>query len=567
MVDCVNHYNTEKDRDLGLLRKLYPLGRLVGTWWFTLQLHKRFSRGEEQIMRKHLFRTVAAVLAVVMMIGMSGCGGSGSEESASDGDTLIYGSGDYTRINPAIDEHGEINLLLFDGLMGHDENNAVIPALAESYKLDEATNTYTFKLREDVKWHDGEAFTAEDVKFTIEAIMDPENESEIFSNYEDVEEITTDGDYSVSFRLAAPNTAFLEYMTIGILPKHLLEGKSMQEDEFFRAPVGTGPYKFEAWDEGQSITLKANEEYWGGAPNIGTIIFKIVEDDNAKALQIESGELSLAQLTPKDAANFKDRDGFTVYEMKTSDYRGIMYNFNNDFWKENKELIHAINCAVDRDAMVKSVLLGKGIPAYGPLARNEFNDENIKQESYDPEKAKALIEEAGWTLNDDGIYEKDGKTFSFTINCKEGDQVRADLAAIACQNLQDIGVDAKYEIKSEIDWENQEAFLIGWGSPFDADDHTYKVFGTDKGNNYSAYSNADVDAALTAARQTSDPAEKQKYYSAFQQAMVDDPAYTFFCYVDVDYVSSVPITGITTDTILGHHGVGIFWNVKDWTLE
>ena len=76
-----------------------------------------------------------------------------------------------------------------------------------------------------------------------------------------------------------------------------------------------------------------------------------------------------------------------------------------------------------------------------------------------------------------------------------------------------------------------------------------------------------MDAALTAARQTSDPAEKQKYYSAFQQAMVDDPAYTFFCYVDVDYVSSVPITGITTDTILGHHGVGIFWNVKDWTLE
>ena len=162
---------------------------------------------------------------------------------------------DYTRINPAIDEHGEINLLLFDGLMGHDENNQVVPALAESYELDEDTNTYTFKLREDVKWHDGEPFTAEDVKFTIEAIMDPENESEIFSNYEDVEEITTDGDYQISFKLKDPNYAFLEYMTIGILPKHLLEGKSMQEDEYFRAPVGTGPYKFESWDEGQSITM------------------------------------------------------------------------------------------------------------------------------------------------------------------------------------------------------------------------------------------------------------------------------------------------------------------------
>ena len=172
--------------------------------------------------------------------------------------------------------------------------------------------------------------------------------------------------------------------------------------------------------------------------------------------------------------------------------------------------------------MVESVLLGDGIPAYGPLARNEFNDDSIKQEAYDPSEAKKIIEENGWTLGDDGIYEKDGQKLTFTINCMEGDQVRADLAAIACQNLQDIGVDAKYEVKSEIDWENQEAFLIGWGSPFDADDHTYKVFGTDKGNNYSYYSDEKVDASLTAARQTSDKAERQKYYSEFQQAMVDD---------------------------------------------
>ena len=513
-------------------------------------------------------KATAIALALAMILAFSACGGSEEEGgAATDNNTLVYGSNDYTRINPAIDEHGEINLLLFDGLMGHDENNGVVSALAKSYELDEDTNTYTFHLRDDVKWHDGEDFTAEDVKFTIEAIMDPENESEIFSNYEDVEEITIEGDYDISFKLSEPNVAFLEYMTIGILPKHLLEGKSMQEDEFFRAPVGTGPYKFEAWDEGQSITLTANEEYWGGAPSIEKIIFKIVEDDNAKALQIESGELDLAKLTPKDAQNFKDREGFTVYDMKTADYRGIMYNFNNKFWQDNKELIHAINCAVDRDAMVESVLLGDGIPAYGPLARNEFNDDSIKQEAYDPSEAKKIIEENGWTLGEDGIYEKDGQKLTFTINCMEGDQVRADLAAIACQNLQDIGVDAKYEVKSEIDWENQEAFLIGWGSPFDADDHTYKVFGTDKGNNYSYYSDEKVDASLTAARQTSDKAERQKYYSEFQQAMVDDPAYTFFCYVDVEYVAGKTIRGITTDTILGHHGVGIFWNVVDWTIE
>ena len=166
-------------------------------------------------------KVLAALLAaLVMAFCLTACGGqdqdSGSGEGAGaaaekaiEDNTLIYGSNDYTRINPAIDEHGEINLLLFDGLMGHDKDNNVVPALAKSYDLDKKTNTYTFHLRKGVKWHDGEDFTAKDVKFTIDAIMDPDNESEIFSNYEDVEKITVKDDYTVAFKLKAPNVAFL----------------------------------------------------------------------------------------------------------------------------------------------------------------------------------------------------------------------------------------------------------------------------------------------------------------------------------------------------------------------
>ena len=101
-------------------------------------------------------------------------------------------------------------------------------------------------------------------------------------------------------------------MTIGILPKHLLEGKDMQTDEYFHNPIGTGPYKIQEWDEGQSITLVKNENYYKGAPKIDTIVFKIVPDDNAKALQLKSGEINLAKVTPKDAQNFTDDDTFTV---------------------------------------------------------------------------------------------------------------------------------------------------------------------------------------------------------------------------------------------------------------
>ena len=127
-----------------------------------------------------------------------------------EGTTLVYGSGDYTRINPAMDEHGEINVLLFSGLTAHNGSNEVVAGLAESWEYDESACTYTFHLRDGVKWHDGEPFTAADVKFTIEAIMDPENGSENAPNFEDVEEITVPDDKTVVFRLSAPNVAFLD---------------------------------------------------------------------------------------------------------------------------------------------------------------------------------------------------------------------------------------------------------------------------------------------------------------------------------------------------------------------
>lgn len=264
-----------------------------------------------------------------------------------------------------MDEHGEINLLLFNGLTAHDGNDQIVPGLAETWDYDEQTYTYTFHLREGVKWHDGEPFTADDVKFTIEAIMDPENGSENAPNYEDVEEITIIDAQTVAFRLTEPNVAFLEYMTMGILPQHLLAGQDMQESDFFRSPVGTGPYKLESWDAGQSIVLVKNEDYYLGAPKIDRVIFKIVPDDNAQAVQLQSGELDLALLDPKNAQSFAGTDGYTLYDMTTADYRGILFNFANDYWTANRDIIPAICYAIDRQAIVDSVLLGEGMPAYG----------------------------------------------------------------------------------------------------------------------------------------------------------------------------------------------------------
>lgn len=502
------------------------------------------------------------LLAAALLLGLSACGGN---EGQRDAGTLIYASGDYTRINPAMDEHGEINILLFNGLTAHDGANQVVAGLAKSWDFDEASCTYTFHLEENVKWHDGEPFTAEDVKFTIEAIMDPENGSENAPNYEDVEEIAVIDEHTVSFRLSAPNVAFLDYMTMAVLPKHLLEGEDMQESAFFRSPVGTGPYRLESWDEGQAIVLARNEDYFKTPANIEKIIFKIVPDDNAKAVQMQAGELTLAHLTPKDAESFQGKAGYTVYDMKTSDYRGILFNFQNPYWTENRDLIPAICCAIDRQAILDAVVLGRGVTAYGPLQRNIYNNENVERYDYDPDRARTILEDAGCVMGADGFYERNGQEIGFVLSVGAGDQVRLDMAQAAAQQLQEVGVNCTVEVPAKVDWGGQMAYLIGWGSPFDADDHTYKVFGTDKGANYSGYSNALVDQYLTEARQSDDDAVRREAYANFQAALAEDPAYAFICYVDADYVAS-SLKGIAPDTVLGHHGVGIFWNVTEWTL-
>ncbi len=512
-------------------------------------------------------RRAALVLAAVSVMGGCGADADTGTGTAGDGSVLVYGSGDYTRINPAMDEHGEINILLFDGLTEHDGDNGIVPGLAESWTFDEETSTYTFHLREGVTWHDGEPFTAEDVKFTVEAVMEPANSSENAPNFEDVVNIGIQDDHTISFALEAPNAAFLDYMTMAVLPEHLLAGEDMQESAFFRNPVGTGPYRLAGWDEGQAITLTKNEDYYKGEPNIETIIFKIVPNDSARAVQMKAGELDLSILAPRDAGEFADRGEFVCYDMKTSDYRGIMFNFHNAYWSTNRDLIPAICCGIDREAIVEAVLFGQGEAAYGPLQRNVYNSGDAERYDYDPARARRLLEEARCSLGEDGFYYRDGEKIGFVLSVGAGDQVRLDIAGAAAQQLKDIGIDVTIEVPARVDWENQMAYLIGWGSPFDADDHTYKVFGTDKGANYSGYSNEKVDEFLTEARKSDDPKVRAQAYDNFLKELAKDPAFAFICYVDACYVADSGIRGIDPDTVMGHHGVGIFWNVEEWTKD
>ena len=509
-------------------------------------------------MKKIIAATVVA-LAVCLAASCSGPAGGAA--------TLYYGSGDYTAINPALYEHGEINLLLFAGLTAHDSGSNAVPALAESWEYDEASLTYTFVLREGLTFHDGAPLTSADVKFTIESIMNPENGSENESNFEEVESVFTPNERTIVIALNAPSAALPDYLAVGILPKHLLEGQDMAFSNFNRNPVGAGPYKLADWDMGQSITMEAFDNFYLGRPNIDRVVFKIVEDYSVRALQMRAGELTLAQIPPRDSAEFRDSADFVVYDMDTADYRGILYNFNNPFWKSNPGLPAALSFAIDRGAVVRSVLLGRGQEAWSPIQKGSYVNDAIEKYAYDPLRAKEAVEELGWRIASDGCYAKDGVRLAFPISVRATDPVRVDMARIAAQNLQDIGVDCTVDIVSRTDWAGQYAYLIGWGSPFDPDDHTYKVFGTGQGANYSGYANAEVDRLLLEARSTPDRERRLALYREFQEALSKDPAYTFIAYIDAVYVAQPGLKGIAAETTLGHHGVGIFWNVHEWILE
>ena len=513
--------------------------------------------------------SIAAALALVMALVLTGCSGDKAASSdAKDGKTLIYGSQDYTAINPALFEHGEINLLLFAGLTTHDENNKVVPGLAEDWDYDADSHTYTFHLRDGLTFHDGEPLTSEDVKFTLESILDEKNASEIVSNYTDIKEIKCPDETTVEIQLDKTNVAFPDYMTIGILPKHLLEGKDMTSDEFNQNPVGAGPYKLVNWDMGQSITMEKFDGYYAGAPKIDTVIFKIVPDTDAKAMQLASGDIDMAQITAKTTDDVEKTGNFNIYNMKTADYRAVAYNFaGSKFFKAHPELANILSYGIDRDAIIKSVLLGEGQSAYSPIQKNEFNKEDIEHFDYDPSKMEKLLEEDGWTKNAQGIYEKDGDTLKFNLDAMADDQVRVDMARMVAAQLQEHGVDVTARVEKEIDWAGFDAVIIGWGSPFDADDHTYKIFTTDAGDNYTGYSNKKIDKILAEARSTNKAKDRKALYGDFLEEMTKQMPYSFIAYVDADYAVRKDITGITPDTLLGHHGVGIFWNIADWDIE
>jgi peptide/nickel transport system substrate-binding protein len=416
---------------------------------------------------------------LVILLLLSSCGGKGANRPNANENRLVYASeSEFDGLNPILEETN-LDALLFRGLMRFNEKNEPITDIADSVDISADGLTYTIKLKKGIKFHDGEVLTAEDVLFTIESILDDNNASFLKSDFTEVHSIAKLTDYELELKLKHQFTPILDKLTVPILPKHAFEGKDMRTAEFNSRPIGAGPYMFDNWDRGNSLTLRAYQNFHGTKPSIEKVIFKFIPDSNVRALQLKSGEVDIALLDPIQVAEMEKVESLKIYNVDSADYRAILFNMNKDLWKD-VNVRRAFSYATDRSQIVNGILKGFGTEAYSPLQKHAFKNENIEKYEYNLEKAKQLLDEAGWREANDGFRYKNDEKLAFTITSPASDSVRVNMANYVAEGFKKIGADVKV---AALDWsaitiEDTDAFMIGWGSPYDADHHTHILFHT-----------------------------------------------------------------------------------------
>ncbi len=395
-----------------------------------------------------------------------------------------------------------------------------------------------FFLRDDVRWHDGEPFTAEDVAFTYRMIMDESIASARRSDYELLADVEVIGPHEVLARYRRPYSPALNSWMIGLLPKHILDGKpsTWWAENFNRAPIGTGPFKFDEWRTNEFIRLTRNEDYYLGAPNLESVVLRTIPDPVTMRLAFETGQVDFWQIPSHAVANMEDEEKFEIFSSPSPSYDYVGWNLRRPIFQDIK-VRQAMAHAVNVDAIIEFVLYGHGTRSTGmyPPQVWFFNDA-VKPFPYDPERAKELLAEAGWTPGPDGILEKDGKPFSFYLITNQGNEVRKDIATLVQADLRKIGIDVQIQIyewavfiSQYVNTGDFDAVVLGWSLGYDFDQFTiWHSSQTNPGQlNFVGYENAAVDRWLNELRSEFDTDRIKEIAGNLQAKIYEDQPYLF----------------------------------------
>ncbi|WP_400164455.1 glutathione ABC transporter substrate-binding protein [Brevibacillus sp. TJ4] len=490
---------------------------------------------------KSLIGLLLAVALILSACGNSSTPNPGGTEQGADApkDVIVaYGAEPLT-----VDPHdandavsNQANVLLYDKLVTFDRDMNIVPELATDWSTSEDGLNMTFTLREGVTFQDGTPFNAEAVKVNFERVIDSSNNLSRHSLYSEfIESISADSEYQVTFRFKKPFGPAISTFAHGA--GGIISPKAIQEkQDIGKNPAGTGPYKLKEWIPGTSIVFEPNENYWGEKPKLNTITFKPVPENSSRSIMLENGEVDIiSPVATQDIERLQQNDEITV--AISPEFRNLYMamNMSKPLFSDVK-VRQAINYAVDKETIVDKILLGQAKVAEAAIGEKVQGYSAVGSYPYDPEKAKQLLAEAGvqpgtkitlWTP--EGRYLMDSKIAEF---------IQANLQAVGFTVEFQKWEWSAYQQEMDNPDSNYDLMIGSWGaSTGDADWGLRPLFTTTGSNNYSKYSNPEVDRLIEQGLILSDLEERTKVYNEAMTIIKEDAPWLFL----VEYKQAVGI--------------------------
>jgi peptide/nickel transport system substrate-binding protein len=485
-----------------------------------------------------MLRRFAALLVMTLAIGVLGVQFSSAQAKSQ---VIVDQGVDTESMDPLFTKarfSDNIMLTIFETLVTRDSEMHYSPRLAESWKILSPT-IWQVHLRRGIRFHDGEPFTAQAVKYSINRLYDPAIKAPSFlKGFFELDRVDVVDDSTVNIVTKQPAPLMLEWLVnfYMVAPKYY---SSVTLAQAALRPVGTGPYIFKEWVHDDHVAVTANPNYWGSKPQVQTIIFRPVPEAGTRIADLLSGGADIVVNVPPDQLN--RINGSPVAAVKTVEGgRDIFIGMRTDRPSfKDARVRQAMNYAVDVDTILKSLLNGKGRRMATVV--NAYANPAVKPYTYDVNKAKALLSEAGWKL-ENGVLVKDGQPLSATLDTPVGRYIRdKEIAETVGSYLQAVGVQVKvnplawpvYAKKMFDDVNPADMYLLGLGSSFDGQDEI-RYLQKDYGYNPTFWNNADFEKLYGGLNLTVDPKQRTQTLYKLQEIAHDDPP-IIYLYKQIDY--------------------------------
>ena len=469
---------------------------------------------------------------------------------------------------------------IFSGLLKLDKDLNWQPDLVlevptmENGGISNDGKTVTYKLKQNVRWHDGHLFDAEDVIFTYQVASNPSVNVFNREGYNLITDIQAPDPYTVQITFQQPYASFYELFS-AILPQHILQGQNINTSSFNKAPVGTGPFMFKEWDEGEQLVLEAYPEYHGSeGPFLEQINFKFVQDQIVLVDLLEKGEVDVIQdFSYALIDKVKAIKGVEIVNLASLEWEHLDFNLNN--WiLQDKNVRQAIAYAIDRQEILNKVLGGQGEIAHTdiPVQSWAYNPD-VKKYNRDLGKAKQLLADAGWKDTDgDGILDKNGTKLQLKLSTTEGFISREQAQQLTIEQLKEVGIEVVAEnypnnvLLGDI-LRNHKFDLILYAFIANPDPINYSLWHSSQvpplGQNYIGYSNPEMDTQLKIAVNSLDVNIRKQALFRAQEILVEDlPVLPLYLRPRLN-AAKQEIKGFQPNPNSG----GLFWNIGEWWIE